>query len=292
MTTLRDHPLAAGLAPSWAWGWGQDRHGVFAEIKLGEAVQRLRWIFPGSFTMGSPESEAGRAEWEGPRHRVRLTEGFWLGEAPCTQELWQEVMGENTSEFKSPRRPVENVSWEDCQRFFAAAEARRPGLGLRLPTEAQWEYACRADTETATWLGDLEILGENNVPLLDEIAWYGGNSGVDFDLADGRDSSRWPNRQYPHEKTGTREVKTRQSNPWGLYDMLGNVREWCSDRWTYEQPYDGVDRVDPEGEDGAKRVRRGGSWDAYGRTARAADRYARAPGYRNSALGFRLSRGP
>ncbi len=292
MTRTRSHPLAAGFAPAWAWGWGQDRYGVFAEIKLGDAVQRMRWIFAGSFTMGSPESEAGRYEWEGPRHQVRLTEGFWLAETPCTQELWQEVMGENPSRFQSPPRPVERVSWEDCRQFFDAVEARRPGLGLRLPTEAQWEYACRAGTDAATWLGDLEILGERDAPMLDEIAWYGGNSGVDFDLAEGDDSSKWPNRQYPHEKAGTREVKTRRPNPWGLYDMLGNVWEWCSDRWDYGQPYEGVDRIDPEGDIGAMRVSRGGSWHSRARHVRAASRSALVPGYRYSSLGFRLSRGP
>ncbi len=292
MIPPRNHPLAAGFAPPWAWGWGQDRYGVFAEIKIGEIVQRMRWIFPGSFEMGSPESEAGRAEWEGPRHRVRLTEGFWLAESPCTQELWQEVMAANPSRFRSPRRPVENVSWQDCRRFFEVAEDRLPGLSLRLPTEAQWEYACRAGTETATWEGDLEILGERNAPLLDDVAWYGGNSGVDFDLAEGVDSSGWPDRQYPHDQAGTREVKTRQPNPWGLYDMLGNVYEWCSDRWDYPQGYDGTDRIDPEGEHGALRVFRGGAWSSYARLVRSAFRFGRVPGYRDHALGFRLSRGP
>ena len=290
VTWTSDHSLAAGFAPPWAWGWGQDRYGVFAEIKLGAVVQRLRWIFPGGFRMGSPQTEAGQCEWEGPRHRVQLTEGFWLAETPCTQEFWQEVMGLNPSHFQSPRRPVEQVSWEDCQRFIEAAEERQSGLSLRLPTEAQWEFACRAGTETATWLGDLEILGENNAPLLDDIAWYGGNSGVDFDLAEGHDASNWPNRQYPHEKAGTREVKTRQPNPWGLYDMLGNVWEWCSDHTDSRQPYDAVDQVDPEGIGGTKRVVRGGSWDSDARHVRAAFRDTYGPGVRSFYVGFRLSR--
>ncbi len=292
MARTRSHPLAGGFAPSWAWGWGQDRHGVFVEIKLGGVVQRMRWIFAGSFTMGSPESEVGRLDRERPRHRVQLTEGFWLAESPCTQELWQEVMRNNPSRFQSPRRPVERVSWDDCQRFFEALEARQLGLRLRLPTEAQWEYACRAGTQAATWKGNLEILGEHNAPLLDDIAWYGGNSGVDFDLAEGVDSSDWKNRQYPHEKAGTREVKTRQPNPWGLYDMLGNVWEWCSDRRKYVQPYEGVDRVDPEGEGGMKCVIRGGSWLSRARDVRSAYRRAYDPDPRFDYLGFRLSRGP
>jgi formylglycine-generating enzyme required for sulfatase activity len=296
MTRYRTHPLAAGFAPPWAWGWGEDRYGVFAEIQIGEVVQRMRWILPGTFRMGSPESEAGRFDWEGPRHRVQLTEGFWLADTPCTQELWEEVMGEgeNPSRFRSPKRPVERVSWEDCQRFLDAVEARQPGLGLRLPTEAQWEYACRAGTETATWEGDLEILGANNASLLDEIAWYGGNSGVDFDLAEeeAHDSSDWPEKQHPHTRAGTREVGQKRPNPWGLYDMLGNVWEWCSDRWEFVEGYKGKDRVDPEGDHGPYRVFRGGSWSVHARLVRAAYRRGFEPGDRYDDLGFRLSRGP
>jgi formylglycine-generating enzyme required for sulfatase activity len=273
------HPLATGHPPSWARGWGQDRHGVFVEIKAGTVKQRLRWIPPGTFRLGSPESEAGRFEWEGPRHEVELNEGFWLADTPCTQELWQEVMGGNASRFKSARRPVESVSWDDCQSFLETLSAHQPGLELRLPTEAQWEYACRAGTETATWLGDLEILGANNAPVLDEIAWYGGNSGVRFELAEGHDSTEWPEKQHPHERAGTREVKLKRPNPWGLYDMLGNVWEWCSDGAI----------ADPEEE--AVRVFRGGSWSAHARYVRAAYRNWYPRDARDEDLGFRVSRG-
>ncbi len=290
MTLLSTHPLATGSAPSWARGWGQDRYGVFVEIRVGEVVQRMRWIPPGTFRMGSPESEAGRSEREGPRHEVELTSGFWLADTPCTQELWEDVMGENPSRFESPQRPVEKVSWGACQKLFEALESRQPGLDLRLPTEAEWEHACRAGTEPATWLGDLEILGANNAPLLDEIAWYGGNSGVGFDLDAGEDSSGWPEKQYPHELAGTHEVKGKAPNPWGLYDMLGNVWEWCSDYWA--RSYTGGSRTDPKGPaKGAERVIRGGSWHARARLVRAAYRDWYLPGGRYSHLGFRLSRG-
>lgn len=293
MKTGAANPLHQGLAPDWAWGWGQDRFGVFAEIKLGEAVQRMRWIPAGSFLMGSPEDEDGRESWEGPQHEVRLTEGFWLADTPCTQALWQEVTGENPSEYRSPDRPVEQVSWDDCQEFLASAEKKNPGLGLKLPAEAQWEYACRAGTKTATWLGDLEILGKNDAPLLDEIAWYGGNSGADFDLEEGWDSSGWPKKQYPHEKAGTRVVKTRKPNPWGLYDMLGNVWEWCEDSWDYDDGYPAADaRTDPVLSAGARRVLRGGSWSSIARGVRAADRHGDGPGHRDEDVGFRLARGP
>jgi formylglycine-generating enzyme required for sulfatase activity len=241
--------------------------------------------------MGSPESEAGRWSWEGPQHRVELTQGFWLADTPCTQGLWAEVMGKNPSRFQSPTRPVEQVSWEDCQEFCRKLVERLPDFPACLPTEAQWEYACRAGTVTATWLGDLEILGERNAPLLDEVAWYGGNSGVDFDLDEGVDSSGWPDKQYPHKKAGTRQVKTRKPNPWGLYDMLGNVFEWCEDAWDVE-PYSGDDRVDPVGKDGSGRVLRGGSWGSSAQRVRSAFRNWRDPGLRYWDYGFRLSSGP
>ena len=291
MTTVR-HPLANGYPPPWARGWGQDRYGVFVEIVVGKVRQTLRWIPGGTFWMGSPEEEARRSDWEWPKHLVTLSEGFWLADTPCTQALWQEVMGENPSEFVSPQRPVENVGWGEVEKFLDRLNDRIPGLGAGLPTEAQWERACRAGTETATWLGDLEILGERNAPLLDEIAWYGGNSGVDFDLERGHDSSDWKEKQHPHELAGTRFVARKRPNPWGLYDMLGNVYEWCSDR--YERPPSGgvSSRRDPPGPDeGSRRVFRGGSWGDLASNVRAAYRLGFLPDERYSYLGFRLSQG-
>ncbi len=223
------HPLANGCPPDWASGWGQDRQGVFVEFTWLEVTQRLRWIPSGRFWMGSPESEPGRYSDEGPRHPVTLGQGFWLFDTPCTQALWETVMGNNPSRFQSPSRPMEQVSWDDVQGFLTQINARIPGLDLVLPSEAQWEYACRAGTETASYSGGLDILGERNAPALDPIAWYGGNSGVDIDLENGEDSSSWKEKQYPHKLAGTRPVKLKRANPWGLYDMLGNVWEWCHD---------------------------------------------------------------
>jgi formylglycine-generating enzyme required for sulfatase activity len=195
------HPLVDGCPPDWASEWGEDRFGVFVAFTLGDVNQRLRWIPPGRFLMGSPEEETrglargddARAglEAEHPRHEVFITKGFWLFDTPCTQALWQAVMGDNPSRFRSPDRPVEQVSWDDVQIFLGRINERIPGLDLVLPTEAQWEHACRARTETALYTGDIEILGERNAPALDPIAWYGGNSGVDFELAEGYDSSGW-----------------------------------------------------------------------------------------------------
>ncbi|HEX4954670.1 MAG TPA: formylglycine-generating enzyme family protein [Thermoanaerobaculia bacterium] len=283
------HPLDRGIPPSWAAEWGEDRYGVFVGFEIAQVSHRLRWIPPGTFWMGSPEGEAGRREDEGPRHLVTLTEGFWLGEVPCTQALWQAVMGENPSRLQTPDRPVEQVSWEDCQRFLEQLNGVIPGLAARLPSEAEWEYACRAGTETSTYAGELEVLGANNGPVLDLIAWYGGNSGVGFELEGGHDSSDWVDKQYPHARAGTRPVRLKTPNSWGLFDMLGNVWEWCQD---WNGAYLADPASNPSGPQmGANRVFRGGSWYDYARYVRAAARRWSSPGIRSGHLGFRLARG-
>jgi len=204
--------------------------------------------------MGSPEDEEGRWDDEGPPHEVQLTQGFWLFDTPCTQALWQVVTGDNPSQFKGENRPVERVSWEDCQAFLMAFNQQLPELTLALPTEAQWEYACRAGTVTARYQEDLHA-----------IAWYVENS----------DSQ-------------THDVGQKQPNAWGLYDMLGNVDEWCLDGW-YD--YLGTAAVDPiaSAEAGAPRVIRGGSWGHPARNVRSAYRYASVPANRVVVLGFRCS---
>ncbi len=298
------HPLADGCPPEWASGWGQDRFGVFVELTLGEinldeVTQRLRWIPPGSFLMGSPEEEThGLAreeherQWferEHPRHEVFITEGFWLFDTPCTQALWQMVMDDNPSRFQSPKRPVERVSWGQAQEFLARINARIPGLDLLLPTEAQWEHACRARTETALYTGDIEILGRRNAPALDPIAWYGGNSGVDFDLEDGYDSSGWPEMQFPNAISGTHPVAKKKPNPWGLHDIIGNVWEWCRDGIRDYSSETSIDPIGPEDAD-ADRVFRGGSWSRHAGRCRSAYRALGHPDNRYNDLGFRCAR--
>lgn len=259
------HPLTDGLPEPWAVEWGEDRFGVFMGFGVGTVVQRLRWVRPGRFTMGSPEGEAGRFSGEGPEHEVELPAGFWLADTPVTQALWEAVMGENPSRFRGADRPVEQVSWKDCQRFVARLNESVPGLDARLPSEAEWEYACRAGTATATWAGDLTIRDARALEL-DGIAWYGANSGL-----------------------GTRPVRGKRPNPFGLFDMLGNVYEWCEG---WYGAYSAAPAIDPRGpRSGSFRVLRGGSWSSRARSVRAARRYAYAPGNHVGSLGLRLARG-
>ena len=276
--------------PPWATASGRDRFGLWVDFEVGRAAQRMRWVPPGRFWMGSPEGESGRHGRE-VRHEVGITRGYWMADSPVTQALWSAVMGENPSRFVSPDRPVEKVSWEDCQRFVGRLNEEVPGLGVRLPTEAEWEHACRAGTETATWVGDLEILGRNNAPVLDAIAWYGGNCGVGFELTNGYDTTGevWSEKQYDFTRGGSHAVKGKLPNPLGLYDMLGNVWEWCGD---WYGPYDAAPTEDPAGPPtGSLRVLRGGSWSGQAWDVRAAYRFWYHPGFRNVSLGLRLARG-
>ena len=293
-TTRIRHPLVDGCPPEWASGWGQDEFGIFAEFSLPEGggrwvTQRMRWIPAGRFLMGSPEDEPGRDSDEGPQRGVMISKALWIFDTPCTQALWRAVMGDNPSRFVDPDRPVEQVSWDDTNAFIAKLNSAVGGLALRLPTEAEWEYACRAGTTEATYAGPMEILGNRNAPVLDEIAWYGGNSGVDFDLEDGWDSSNWPEKQYDHQKAGTRKVGEKLPNRWGLFDMLGNVWEWCSD-WYDAGAYRASASVDPTGPtDGHYRVLRGGGWSDSAQGVRSAYRYHYEPGGRDGNFGFRCA---
>ncbi len=207
--------------------------------------------------MGSPESEEGHDDRE-TQHCVTLTEGFWLGKYEVTQAQWKSVMGSNPSHFTGDNLPVENVSWNDCQEFIRKvnAEAERQfGGEARLPTEAEWEYACRAGSTGAfAGTGDLGSMG-----------WYDGNSG-----------------------SKTHPVGQKRPNAWGFYDMHGNVWEWCSDR---AGAYPGGSVTDPAGAaSGGSRVLRGGGWDNFARDCRSASRAGVNPGSRDGDSGFRLAR--
>ena len=233
-----------------------DTFGVYADLVIpgSKADFRMRWIEPGTFTMGSPEYEAGRDGDEGPQHEVTLTAGFWLADAPCTQAVYKAVTGKNPSGFQGRDRPVERVSWNDAQVFLSKLNQRVSGAPFVLPTEAQWEYACRAGTTDARY------------DVLDSIAWHPGNA-----------------------EGGTHPVRQKQPNAWGLYDMLGNVYEWCQDE---QRSYSSQAQRDPMLPDtGGGRVIRGGSWLAHARLCRAALRGADPPSFAGANLGFRFARG-
>jgi formylglycine-generating enzyme required for sulfatase activity len=295
-------------APCWVQFIRRDAKGWFASFPVGGAEFVLRWIPPGTFIMGSPPDEPRRDRDEGPQHEVTITRGFWLGETPVTQAQWRAIVHEaakarhnlnrlsdSPSEFKGPDSlPVESVSWEDCSRAVEVlnalmADRLPPGFRFTLPSEAQWEYACRAGTDTALYSGPITINGDNDAPELDLIAWYGGNSGNDLEVTNPADSG-WNEMQYPNPKSATHRVKLKKANPWGLHDMLGNVWEWCLDGMRH---YDAAPVSDPVGPTGnsADRVLRGGSWLDLARSCRAAYRGHGRPGNHWPGAGFRLAAG-
>jgi formylglycine-generating enzyme required for sulfatase activity len=253
----------------WASGWGQDRRGLWQSFSVKGVVQVLRWIPPGDFMMGSPADEPERLTYgDETRHRVVLTQGYWLADTACTQALWQAVLGEDPSRFKGAERPVERVSWTDVvERFLPALNALVPGLEASLPTEAQWELACRAGTDTPFSFGST---------ITTDLVNYDGN----YPYGDGAKG------EY---RAQTVEVKALPASAWGLYQMHGNVWDWCAD-WLGDYPADAV--VDPLGPpEGRERVLRGGGWFALAWNCRSADRGGYGPASRNGGIGLRLSRG-
>jgi formylglycine-generating enzyme required for sulfatase activity len=256
--------------PSWAMAYGVDDYGLYADWSVQGVVQRMRWIRPGEFQMGSPADEPERYDAE-TQHAVLLTRGFWLAATACTQALWQAVMRSNLSRFKGAERPVQQVGWQDVQGFLERLNALVSGGAFRLPTEAEWEYACRAGTTTPFWFGK---------QITPEQANYDGNYPY----------NNGPQAQYRQE---TVPVQALPCNGWGLYQMHGNVWEWCQDRYdNYATATAATPAVDPSGPAaGEFRVLRGGSWFYYGRYVRSASRLAGRPGSRDDNIGFRLARG-
>lgn len=192
----------------------------------------------------------------------------------------------------APNIPIYYVSWDDARLFctlFTASERsahRLPsGWVYALPTEAQWEYACRAGTSTATYAGDMQVLGENNAPVLNVIAWYGGNSSRGYNGA-GWTTNHWPNQAYPGKVAGPRRSGQLLANAWGLKDMLGNLYEWVAD---FSSIYAEGEVVDPLGPiTGANHPYRGGAWNHYATMCRAAKSFEAPPTYRTNNIGFRV----
>lgn len=266
------HPdLLPDLFPApWANEWGQDRFGLYMKFDCQGIRQRFRWILPGTFLMGSPGGEPERQPWETDetQHEVTLTKGFWLADTTVTQALWNTVMPKNPSRFHdNENNPVDAVSWNDAQEFIQRLNDNYSALNVRLPSEAEWEYACRAGTQTPFSFG-------NNITP--EQVNYDGN--------------------YPYTGGGkglyrekTVPVQSLPPNPWGLYEMHGNVWEWCAD-WYDKYPQQAV--TDPHGPDnGEYRVLRGGSWDFNGWIVRSAQRFRYEPDDRDVIIGFRLAQG-
>jgi len=228
-------------------------------------------ITGGTFIMGSPATESGRSPNEGPQREVTVR-SFYIGRFPVTQALFEEVMGTNPSGFRGPNLPVERVSWFDAIEFSNRLSIReglepaytisghtvtwnREANGYRLPTEAEWEFACRAGTQTPFHSGN----------TIGTAGWHSGNSG---------------GRTHP--------VGQRQPNAWGLYDMHGNVLEWC---WDWLGNYPATAQTDPLGPaTGTHRVYRGGSWRFAAHQARSAFRFGNHPHLRLDFIGFRLAR--
>jgi formylglycine-generating enzyme required for sulfatase activity len=224
--------------------------------KPGNSISMKFTLIPaGEFDMGSKESDDER-----PVHKVKIKNSFYLGTYPVTQREWKAVMGDNNnpSTFNGDDLPVELVSWDDVQEFIKKFNEKEGTDKYRLPSEAEWEYACRAGTTTRYSFGDDES-------KLDDYGWYNKNS-------DGK----------------THPVGQKEHNPWGLYDMHGNVWEWVQDEW--HSNYDGAhtDGSAWETGDGAGRVIRGGSWNGLARYCRSANRGPDAPRYRRDGLGFRI----
>jgi formylglycine-generating enzyme required for sulfatase activity len=215
------------------------------------------WIEPGSFRMGSDDKDVEDADQK-PAHMVTLSKGFYLQTTEVTQRQWLAVMGTNPSFFEGLDRPMEMVSWGDAKEFLKKLNAKEKESRYRLPTEAEWECACRAGGQEP-----------DEAANLDEVAWWGMNSS---------------NETHP--------VGQKQPNAWGLFDMRGNVLEWVED-WYDSGTYARGQRLDPAGPgSGSSRVVRGGSWDFFNSDYfRCAYRYYREPGYRSIyGFGFRCAR--
>jgi formylglycine-generating enzyme required for sulfatase activity len=236
-------------------------------VDLGGGVKIELVLIPaGEFMMGSPDSDKDAERDEKPQHRVRITKPFYLGKYEVTQEQWEAMMGSNPSESEGPKNPVEKVSWADCQAFLVKLNAKTGGQGgkFALATEAQWEYACRAGSTTRYCFGD------DDAPLGD-YAWY-----------DDDDNSG----------SKTHPVGKKKPNAFGLYDMHGNVEEWCAD-WYDEGYYAKSPADDPTGPTtGSARVFRGGYWGGTPKYSRSASRGYNGPWERDLFLGLRVSRVP
>ncbi len=223
-------------------------------------------IPPGSFIMGSPEDEFQRSDNENP-HKVTITSAFYIQTTEVTQEQWKKIMGDNPSKFIGcPKCPVDSISWHDAMAFIQKLNQLEHTTKYRLPTEAEWEYACRADTDTPFYFGKF---------LSTDQANYNGNHPI-------------PGSPKGINRNQTIPVGSFPANPFGLYDMHGNVYEWCQD-WYRDYPTEPI--MDPAGpETGYSKISRGGGMSSYARRCRSANRTKHLPDYVNFYIGVRLAK--
>ena len=250
-TTAAAKTHSSGKPRSATAGMSQAQKDIIQNL-----INNMVYVEGGTFMMGATSEQGSDAEeLEKPAHQVTLS-SFSIGRYEVTQEEWQAVMGSNPSVFKGAKRPVEYVSWNDCQAFIRKLNSIS-GRRFRLPTEAEWEYAARGGNRSRGY----KYAGSNN---LSAVAWYYDNSG-----------------------NQTHEVGGKQPNELGLYDMSGNVWEWCQD---WYGSYSSSSQTNPTGSySGSNRVMRGGSWDNYARYCRVSTRRHFTPDFRINRFGFRLA---
>ncbi len=268
----RNHLSPPQFPATWAIDWGEDNYGLWMTFSLNKVRQTFRWIRPGAFMMGAAVGDGGQRPWLGKEtgHKVVLTKGFWLADTAVTQEMWENVMHSNPSGFRGDRHPVERVSWNAAQIFLRRLNTLLPGLNARLPWEAEWEYACRAGTDSPFAFG---------AEITQEQVNYNGNLSCNH--GDGGSGEGMFRRR-------TVAVKHLPCNRWGLYEMHGNVWEWCQDYWQKDLSTESV--VDPQGpEMGGFRLTRGGSWACDARFVRSACRDRYNPDYSSGSISLRLA---
>jgi len=259
--------LLAVAVGVWLWDANRVKPLGTKRVDLGNGVTMdFVWIPPGEFMMGSPTNEVERSDNE-TQHRVTITKGFWMGKFEVTQKQYTAVMGMNPSKYDlGGSYPVDTVSWDDAVAFCVKVK-ERTGLALRLPTEAEWEYACRAGTITAYSTGDAEA-------DLARAGCFDGNSERGFKI--------W---KWDRRRNEPRAVGRFEPNAWGVYDMHGNVWEWCAD-WYGDYPTATVADSWGPGE-GEYRVLRGGSWIDDAQDCRSASRLSNNPTSCYHYSGFR-----
>jgi formylglycine-generating enzyme required for sulfatase activity len=265
-----DFPLVIqpGSGKHIVWDAGVDWGGKYSanmrfRVTANDTLsETMVWIAPGTFTMGSPPNEKDRRPYEGPQTKVTISRGFLMSKYEVTQAQYKAVVGGNPSHFKGDNKPVEQVSWNDAVSYCAKLTGKEKAAGVlpagyeyRLPTEAEWEYACRARTTTRFSFG-------NDESQLGQYDWYGSNSSGT-----------------------THPVGQKKPNRWGLYDMHGNVREWCQDWW---DNYPGGSVIDPQGPaTGINRVLRGGAYAMAARSSANREDNDFKPSDHSIGLGFR-----